>query len=127
MSLFSGLEAYKTEVLKAINTPGSAVLWVTIAPTMRINRFLREMVANMGGAGLGIRLIENHQTIVFPGGSRLIVASALDPNVIDKLRGMRLSMALLDITAEERECVKELIELVIVPNLADHEGKIYYV
>jgi hypothetical protein len=127
MQLFPGLEAHMTKILEAINTRESVILWVTIAPIMRINRLLREMAANMGGAGLGIRLIENHQTIEFPGGSRLIVASALDRNVVDRLRGITLSMALIDATAEERDCVKDLIELVIAPSLVDHEGKIYYV
>ena len=127
MTSYPALNSAMPDIMEAIKTPNTTILWLTIAPVGRIRRHLEGMASNLGRAGMEVKLDAVHHTIRFPEGAMLIVASALCPSVVDKLRGLRLSMALIDSDAVDRAIVKELIDDVIVPRLLAQDGKIYYV
>jgi hypothetical protein len=67
----------------------------------------------------------NYDEIVFPNGSKLIIAGANHVNKIESFRGMKLLFCIVDEAASFREkLLHYLVDEIIVPALSDLQGKL---
>lgn len=74
---------------------------------------------------LGGQIKESTLTVSFPNGSQIFMVGADTANFIDRLRGGKYPIAIIDEAQSFREHIGSLIDDVLTPAVSDYNGQIY--
>lgn len=108
----------------AISTPESQSLYITLAATNAKRIVWKELKKINTNYKLLGKTNDVELSITFPNGSIIYVSGAKDKSEIEKFRGLAMHLVYIDECQSFREYIKDLIDDIISPTLADYAGSL---
>ena len=107
----------------AIRYPGRYSLYLTLSKTSAKGIIWKELNDMTLGMGLDVK-VNNHELIMkFWNGSEIHIGGAKDTTEIEKYRGWKFQMIVLDEAQSFKPFIREFIRDILMPALGDFQGK----
>lgn len=107
----------------AIRYPGRLNLYITLSKTSARNIIWSDLVKMVMEHDIDVKFNHHEMVATFWNGSKVLIGGAKDTQEIEKYRGIKAQLVVLDEAQSFKPFIKELIQDILEPALGDYQGK----
>jgi len=107
----------------AIRHPGRLNLYITLSKTSARNIIWSDLIKMIQEHSLEVKPNHHEMIATFWNGSKILIGGAKDTTEIEKYRGIKAQLIVLDEAQSFKEFMRELIQDILEPALGDYQGK----